>query len=74
VTAARCTCWRRWTPTPRGPGQRQAPGAPQEVPALAPLLAPLHRTGVMVTADTLPTHPTAAEFPITCKQATTWSP
>lgn len=56
MTAARRTCWRRWTPTPRGPGQRQAPGAPQEVPAFAPLLAPLHRTGVMVTADTLPTH------------------
>jgi hypothetical protein len=37
--------------------QRQVGGAPEEVPAFAPLLAPLDLTGVVVTADALQTHP-----------------
>jgi hypothetical protein len=41
---------------------RQLGGAPEEVPAFAPLLAPLNLTGVVVTADALQTHPEAAEF------------
>ena len=49
--------------------QRQVAGAPEEVPAFAPLLAPLDLTGVVVTADALQTHPEAAEFLITDKQA-----
>jgi predicted transposase YbfD/YdcC len=42
--------------------QRQVGGAPEEVPAFAPLLAPLDLAGVVVTADALQTHPEAAEF------------
>jgi predicted transposase YbfD/YdcC len=42
--------------------QRQVAGAPEEVPAFAPLLAPLDLAGVVVTADALQTHPEAAEF------------
>jgi predicted transposase YbfD/YdcC len=42
--------------------QRQVGGAPEEVPAFAPLLAPLDLTGVVVTAYALQTHPEAAEF------------
>jgi predicted transposase YbfD/YdcC len=49
--------------------QRQAGGAPEEVPAFAPLLADLDLTGVVVTADALQTHPEAAEFLVTQKQA-----
>jgi hypothetical protein len=49
--------------------QRQVGGAPEEVPAFAPLLAPLDLTGVVVTADALQTHPEAAEFLVTRKQA-----
>jgi hypothetical protein len=49
--------------------QRQVGGAPEEVPAFAPLLAPLDLTGVVVTADALQTHPDAAEFLVTGKQA-----
>jgi hypothetical protein len=40
--------------------QQQVGGAPEEVPAFAPLLAPLDLAGVMVTADPLQTHPEAA--------------
>jgi predicted transposase YbfD/YdcC len=49
--------------------QRQVGGAPEEVPAFAPLLARLDLAGVVVTADGLQTHPAAAEFLVTCKQA-----
>jgi hypothetical protein len=49
--------------------QRQVGGAPKEVPAFAPLLAPLDLTGVVVTADALQTHPEAAEFLVGVKQA-----
>jgi predicted transposase YbfD/YdcC len=42
--------------------QRQVAGAPEEVPAFQPLLAPLDLAGVVVTADALQTHPEAAEF------------
>jgi predicted transposase YbfD/YdcC len=49
--------------------QIQVGGAPEEVPAFAPLLAPLDLAGVVVTADALQTHPEAAEFLVTGKQA-----
>jgi predicted transposase YbfD/YdcC len=49
--------------------QRRVGGAPEEVPAFAPLLAPLDLSGVVVTADALQTHPQAAEFLVTRKQA-----
>jgi predicted transposase YbfD/YdcC len=49
--------------------QRQVGGAPEEVPAFAPLLADLDLTGVVVTADALQTHPEAAEFLVTGKHA-----
>jgi hypothetical protein len=49
--------------------QRQVGGAPEEVPAFAPLLAPLDLTGVVVTADALQTHPEAAESLVGVKQA-----
>jgi hypothetical protein len=70
VTAARYTCWRRWTTNAARcwPNARVG-GAPEEVPAFAPLLAPLDLAGVVVTADALQTHPAAAEFLVTCKQA-----
>src|SRR5438034_8148285 len=48
---------------------RQVGGAPEEVPAFDPLLAPLDLTGVVVTADALQTHPEAAEFLVGVKQA-----
>ena len=66
-----CTCWPAWT-TPPGLcwPKRQVGGAPEEVPAFAPLLAPLDLAGVVVTADALQTHPEAAEFLVTSKQAT----
>jgi DDE_Tnp_1-associated len=40
--------------------QRQVAGAPEEVPAFAPLLAPLDLAGVVVSADALQTHPAAS--------------
>jgi predicted transposase YbfD/YdcC len=49
--------------------QCQVGGAPEEVPAFAPLLAPLDLAGVVVTADALQTHPEAAKFLVTSKQA-----
>jgi len=49
--------------------QRQVAGAPEEVPAFAPLLEPLDLAGVVVTADALQTHPEAAEFLVARKQA-----
>jgi predicted transposase YbfD/YdcC len=49
--------------------QRQVAGAPQEVPAFAPLLDGLDLAGVVVTADALQTHPEVAEFLVTRKQA-----
>jgi predicted transposase YbfD/YdcC len=49
--------------------QCQVSGAPEEVPALAPLLADLDLSGVVVTADALQTHPQAAEFLVTHKHA-----
>jgi hypothetical protein len=49
--------------------QRQVAGAPEEVPAFAPLLAPLDLAGVVVTADALQTHPEAAEFLVGDKHA-----
>jgi predicted transposase YbfD/YdcC len=42
--------------------QRQVGGAPEEVTAFAPLLAPLDLAGTVVTTDALQTHPEAAEF------------
>jgi predicted transposase YbfD/YdcC len=49
--------------------QRQVAGAPEEVPAFTELLASLDLAGVVVTADALQTHPEAAEFLVTRKQA-----
>jgi predicted transposase YbfD/YdcC len=49
--------------------QRQIGGAPEEVPAFAPLLDGLDLAGVVVTADALQTHPEAAEFLVGHKQA-----
>jgi predicted transposase YbfD/YdcC len=49
--------------------QRQVGGAPQEVPAFAPLLADLDLAGTVVTADALQTHPEAAEFLVGDKHA-----
>jgi predicted transposase YbfD/YdcC len=49
--------------------QRQVGGAPQEVPAFAPLLADLDLAGTVVTADALQTHPAAAEFLVGDKHA-----
>jgi predicted transposase YbfD/YdcC len=49
--------------------QRQVGRAPEEVPAYAPLLAPLDLAGVVVTADALQTHAEAAEFLVGVKQA-----
>jgi predicted transposase YbfD/YdcC len=49
--------------------QCQVGGAPEEVPAFTPLLAGLDLAGVVVTADALQTHPEAAEFLVTGKQA-----
>ncbi|HZA86096.1 MAG TPA: ISAs1 family transposase [Acidimicrobiales bacterium] len=49
--------------------QRQVDGAPGEVPAFQPLLVDLDLAGVVVTADALQTHPDAAEFLVTGKQA-----
>jgi predicted transposase YbfD/YdcC len=49
--------------------QRQVDGAPGEVPAFRPLLADLDLAGTVVTADALQTHPDAAEFLVTQKQA-----
>jgi hypothetical protein len=48
--------------------QRQVGGAPEEVPAFQPLLAPLDLAGVVITADALQTHPQAAEFLVTVKR------
>jgi predicted transposase YbfD/YdcC len=47
--------------------QCQVGGAPEEVPAFAPLLAGLDLAGTVVTADALQTHPAAAEFLLTGK-------
>jgi predicted transposase YbfD/YdcC len=49
--------------------QRQVAGAPEEVPAFAPLLSDLDLAGTVVTADALQTHPAAAEFLVTGKHA-----
>ena len=49
--------------------QRQLVGAPEEVPAFQPLLAPLDLAGVVVTADAPQTHPDAAEFLVATKHA-----
>jgi predicted transposase YbfD/YdcC len=49
--------------------QRQVDGAPGEVPGLQPLLADLDLADAVVTADALQTHPQAAEFLVTDKQA-----
>ena len=49
--------------------QRQVDGAPGEVPGFRPLLAHLDLADVVVTADALQTHPDAAEFLVTGKQA-----
>jgi predicted transposase YbfD/YdcC len=49
--------------------QCQVGGAPEEVPALQPLLDGLDLAGTVVTADALQTHPEAAELLVTGKQA-----
>src|SRR4029450_4127716 len=55
--------------TRTGLAQQQVGGAPEEVPAFQPLLVNLDLTGTVVTADALHTHPAAAEFLVTDKQA-----
>jgi predicted transposase YbfD/YdcC len=67
-TAARPTFSPRWT-TPPALAQQQVGGAPGEVPAFVPLLERLDLAGVVVTADALHTHPDAAAFLVTQKQA-----
>ena len=49
--------------------QRQVGGAPEEVSAFQPLLDGLDLVGAVVTADALHTHPDAAEFLVTGRQA-----
>jgi predicted transposase YbfD/YdcC len=49
--------------------QQQVSGAPGEVPGFQPLLARLDLAGVVVTADALHTHPAAADYLVTGKQA-----
>jgi predicted transposase YbfD/YdcC len=49
--------------------QTQVGGAPEEVTASAPLLAPLDLAEVVVTTDALQTHPEAAEFLVANKHA-----
>jgi hypothetical protein len=49
--------------------QCQVGGAPEEVPAFAPLLAPIDLDGTVVTADALHTHADAAEFLVASKHA-----
>ena len=49
--------------------QQQVGGAPEEVSGFRPLLGDLDLHGVVVTADALHTHPGAAEFLVTGKQA-----
>jgi predicted transposase YbfD/YdcC len=49
--------------------QRQVGGAPEEVTAFAPLLAPLDLAEVVVTTDALQTQPEAAEFLVANKHA-----
>jgi predicted transposase YbfD/YdcC len=49
--------------------QRQVNGAPGEVRGFVPLLEGLDLASVVVTADALQTHPEAAEFLVTSKQA-----
>jgi predicted transposase YbfD/YdcC len=49
--------------------QRRVGGAPEEVTAVAPLLAPLDLAEVVVTTDALQTHPEAAEFLVAKKHA-----
>jgi predicted transposase YbfD/YdcC len=49
--------------------QRQVGGAPEEVPAFAPLLGDLDLARAVVTADALQTHPEAAEFLVREKRA-----
>jgi predicted transposase YbfD/YdcC len=49
--------------------RHQVGGAPEEVPGFRPLLADLDLHGLVVTADALHTHPDAAEFLVTGKQA-----
>jgi hypothetical protein len=51
------------------PAQRQVGGAPEEVCAFQPLLAPLDLDGTVVTTDALQTHPQAAEFLVAGKRA-----
>jgi hypothetical protein len=51
------------------PTQRQVGGAPEDLYAFQPLLAPLDLAGVVVTADALQTHPDAAEFLVAAKGA-----
>jgi predicted transposase YbfD/YdcC len=49
--------------------QCQVGGAPEEVPAFQPLLDGLDLAGTIITADALQTHPEAAEFLVTRKNA-----
>jgi hypothetical protein len=49
--------------------QQQVGGAPEEVPAFAPLLADLDLDGTVITADALQTHAEATEFLVTHKRA-----
>jgi predicted transposase YbfD/YdcC len=49
--------------------QRQVGGAPEEVSGFRPLLAGLDLAATVITADALQTHPEAAEFLVTGKQA-----
>jgi predicted transposase YbfD/YdcC len=49
--------------------QHQVGGAPEEVPGFQPLLDRLDLAETVITADALQTHPEAAEFLVTRKQA-----
>jgi predicted transposase YbfD/YdcC len=68
ATAARCTCWRRWSTRAARcwPNARSAaPRGGSRIPAVA---GPLDLAGTVITAA-LQTHPEAAEFLVTRKHA-----
>jgi hypothetical protein len=56
-TAARCTCWRRWSRPPRGPGPTAGRWRPPGGHRLRPLLDGLDLAEVVVTTDALQTTP-----------------
>jgi predicted transposase YbfD/YdcC len=68
-TAGRPTCWPVWTTPPASSWANAGSTAPLARPAFQPLLADPDLAGAVVTADALQTHPDAAEFLVTGKQA-----